>query len=319
MFNKKIYRNMSLSKLNKELLEAVSANNLELIEYLLTSSDLSFHANIHHRDNDTNNSLIIAFRKGYLEIIEYLLTSPKLKEIANIYPTEQLYSSDLIRFNCLEGNIEALKFLLNHPKLKKHFDIFEEDYLNRNCFTFAAINDNVNIIEILLNSIDKNNIEKLTHEFCQKILTTACMNGHINIIDYLLTSPYFKDNINISLCNSIGMNILMFSSSHLQPNLTKHLLNSQHIQLNINSQDYLGRNLLDIAILNKQLSLCELLIIEKNIRCSSHTLNILNKNKDETFSSLLNKIKIRDTYENLYKSINHDKIDKPNISKKVKV
>ena len=76
MINREKYQYMNKKELNEGLLEASFYAHSDIVKYLLTSSELKEHANIHYQDNHGSNALMIACKKGYLDIVKYLLTSP---------------------------------------------------------------------------------------------------------------------------------------------------------------------------------------------------------------------------------------------------
>ena len=63
-------KNSNEKELNQVLISACYDGNLEVVQYVLTSEDLSEHANIHY--NRDNPFYWILF-KGHVDIIEYLV------------------------------------------------------------------------------------------------------------------------------------------------------------------------------------------------------------------------------------------------------
>ena len=79
---KEKYKKLNQKELNNQFIDACAQGQLEIIKYLLTSAELTEHADI-HAEND------LGFRsaclEGRLELVKYLLTSPDLKEHADIH------------------------------------------------------------------------------------------------------------------------------------------------------------------------------------------------------------------------------------------
>lgn len=82
-------------------------NQLEVVEYLLTSLDLKKHAAI------TDESFTGAAAFGKIEVIKYLLTSPNLKKHADIH-TDQDHA---FFSTCKYERFDVLDFYLNDLKL----------------------------------------------------------------------------------------------------------------------------------------------------------------------------------------------------------
>jgi hypothetical protein len=78
--NNSIYSDLQMN-INHAFKIAVNCGYIEKVKYLLTSSDLDIHANIHF-DNDF--AIRASCEWGYKHIVEYLLDSPELKEHAKL-------------------------------------------------------------------------------------------------------------------------------------------------------------------------------------------------------------------------------------------
>lgn len=107
---------MSKSKLNENLVVGCLNGELENVQYLLTSSELNEHADI-HAGEDT--PLYSACQNGYLEIVKYLLASPELKEHADIYSN---YAS-FLPILCDKGNLEIARYFIFDLNIEKTPDI----------------------------------------------------------------------------------------------------------------------------------------------------------------------------------------------------
>lgn len=86
--------------------EAILGNQLEIVQYLLTSKDLIKHCNIHY---ETDLFLVIACRANRLAIVEFLLTSTELNEHCDV----NTLSSAPIRVACMNGHPQIVDYLMS--------------------------------------------------------------------------------------------------------------------------------------------------------------------------------------------------------------
>ena len=147
---KEKYKKLNQEELNEQFIDACAQGQLEIIKYLLTSAELTEHADI-HAEND------LGFRnacyQGHLEIVKYLLTSAELTEHADIHSRNDLG----FRSACLAGHLEIVKYLLTSPELTEHANIHAENDLG---FIWACRYGRLEVVKYLI--IDMN-IEKTTH------------------------------------------------------------------------------------------------------------------------------------------------------------
>ena len=126
MINQKLkenYKKPNKEELNKQFINACQNDDLEIVQYLLTSPELTEHANIHAKNHE---GFRLACEKGHLEIVQYLLTSPELTEHADIHAQDDLG----FRWACARGHLEVVKYLILDMSIEKTKHI--EDYLNKN-------------------------------------------------------------------------------------------------------------------------------------------------------------------------------------------
>ena len=76
------YQFFGINGLTKRFRLACLSGRLDIIHYLLTSTDLKQNVDIHTGDDF---AFRMACKKGYLEVVQYLVESPELKEHANIH------------------------------------------------------------------------------------------------------------------------------------------------------------------------------------------------------------------------------------------
>ena len=84
---------------------------LDIVQYLLTSTELKEHAAIHHKDNNGWNALMWACQNGSLGIVQYLLTSPELKEHADISHKNN-YGWNALMAACNYGYLDVIQYLI---------------------------------------------------------------------------------------------------------------------------------------------------------------------------------------------------------------
>lgn len=110
-------------------------NHLDIVQYLLSSQDLTHHANINKTCTQGRTPLMYACSNGYLDIVKYLTSSPELKEVANLYHKRNRLNAlmcalvkshyEVARYLIVEKNMivdnETMSFLIE----KKYDDIVE--------------------------------------------------------------------------------------------------------------------------------------------------------------------------------------------------
>lgn len=101
------------------LRRAAKYGHLALVRLLLTSSELSEHADIHGASPKGENALIHACENGHVDIAQYLLTSPDLVQHIDI----NAYNHKAIFVACARQQLNMVKFLLTSPHLKIHANI----------------------------------------------------------------------------------------------------------------------------------------------------------------------------------------------------
>ena len=146
---KEKYKKLNQEELNEQFIDACKNDDLDIVKYLLTSAELTEHADIHSR-NDLG--FIWACAQGHLELVKYLLTSPELTEHADIHADNDY---GFIKA-CFYGYLEIVKYLLTSPELTEHVDIHAS---NDEGFICACRDGHLEVIKYLI--IDMN-IEKTT-------------------------------------------------------------------------------------------------------------------------------------------------------------
>jgi hypothetical protein len=129
-------------ELNSLLGQAAFNNDLEIMKYLLTSSELNQHAEI----NSNYNILACICANGDLETLRYVLTSPDLKEHANIHLDDEQALNSAIG----AGHISIVKYLLTSSELKEHSNLY---FKYKKCFlafeNIFEVNDFTDKVKLL--------------------------------------------------------------------------------------------------------------------------------------------------------------------------
>jgi hypothetical protein len=136
------FKNLNENELNVALFTSCRCGNLEEVKYLLTSSELDFHANPQSYSHAGFN---LACSEGHLEVVQYLLTSPELKLHANIHANEHDYvhtpfvhavkQPHVLYYFILELNIERKIYIdeyLHYFPNENIVSLFEIRELNKN-------------------------------------------------------------------------------------------------------------------------------------------------------------------------------------------
>lgn len=125
MINEKLKQNLVKKDekgLEVILIRACTENNLELVEYLLFSEELTTHPDIACRNYQ---ALRDGANQGSYEVIEYLLTSPKINREKELITARKQV---LIRNACHSGNLKLVKFLLETPGIKEYINFSINKY-----------------------------------------------------------------------------------------------------------------------------------------------------------------------------------------------
>lgn len=147
--------NLHQDIVNKELLRAINADNLDYVKYLLTSPELIIHADITYNDN---RCFEIACGSGRLEIVKYLINSPEVK----FKVSKKALIIQGINFSVVHNQLDLLDYFRNEARstetisqtelLKENFTILENacsmghlkvvDYIFKNSKVPSKVVDN---------------------------------------------------------------------------------------------------------------------------------------------------------------------------------
>lgn len=99
-------------RLDESFLKACQFGKLDEVKRLLTSSELSQHANI---GSEKNRGLLLAAIGGYIELMDYLLFSPDLTKHLSIKEN----NDELFSFTLQFRRVDVMKYLIFEASLEK--------------------------------------------------------------------------------------------------------------------------------------------------------------------------------------------------------
>ena len=180
---KERYIKSNKASINYDYLEACSSGNIDVVRYLLTSSDLQVKVwennqfvfcnyNPAVKANDSEG-LRRAILRGKLEIVKYLLTSDDLKEHADIHAANDY----ALRTSCEYGFLDIVKFLLEDLELKDSGAIHA---VNDYGLVMSSFRGHDHLVKYLLNTAVFND------DALFETLTCAAEEGHLKIVSYLV-------------------------------------------------------------------------------------------------------------------------------------
>lgn len=265
--------NNQQEKINKELIEACKNGDLDKVRYVLTSPELSVHADIHASvseesdDNDlithlAEEPLFQAAKNGHLSIVKYLLTSSELKEHSNINIDSRPDSPLLTA--CHHNHLPIVKYLLTSPELVEHANI---NHGSDNALCRAVRFERIKIIKYLLTAVElKNKVtisdDRKTH-FHVKLHYTKKKDGSKSFIEF---NDWFNQSAFIASLYKGNIKIIKFLLNHEELKDTATLINQTSIEGNVHN---VFENLLDRDSVffnerrySKALDLCKFLVYE---------------------------------------------------------
>ena len=147
---KEKYKKLNQEELNEQFIASCQNNDLDIVQFLLTSLELTEHADIHaENDRGFRNACLY----GRLEVVKYLLTSAELNEHVDIHAENDRG----FIWACAQGQLKVVKYLLTSAELTEHADIHAENDWG---FIWAGRFGYLEVVKCLI--IDMN-IEKTTY------------------------------------------------------------------------------------------------------------------------------------------------------------
>lgn len=174
---------LTQTEVNERFLAACSAGDLEHIEYLLTSDELEFQADI---DYEHSQGIVNAGFAGKTEVIKYLITSKKLKKHADI--KTRGYAT--LCGACHNGHLNTVRYLLTSSQFRDEVDINAKDGL---ALAWACKEGRLEMAKYLLESnelkqkADVKNVVGLGSFW-------VCQRGHLQVLKYLCGFPDFLNS-----------------------------------------------------------------------------------------------------------------------------
>jgi len=134
------YKNLNQVGLDNSFITMCNYGHLDDIKFLLTSPQLSLHANIEVNDGA---GLAYACMNNHIDIVKYLLTSPDLNKHADIH------ANDDYPLYCVVNNdyFDLFKYLLSSPELKEHANIHAR---NADIFKVICFDQLVDMVNYLI-------------------------------------------------------------------------------------------------------------------------------------------------------------------------
>lgn len=293
------YNSLTQKQINRKFIDACEKGKLELVKYLLTSSELTIHAEIGARDG-------LGFKRacefGKLDTVKYLLTSTDLKEHSNI--------KDELAFSwaCAGGHLDTVKYLLTSPDLGEYAPI-----QNFYAFAYACAEGHLEVVKYLLTSPDL--VEHVNIRPDERNLKShsglyyACKHNQLEVVKYLLTSPDLKVHADI---NYLEDGPLKIATARGHVDIVKYLLTSPEIiaagHTHPNIYDYHACGLRN-ACHHGHLPLLEYLIFDYGISMTEDIKSYLTTDKDKKIDNnlVLSMFEARESYYKLHSNLQQKK------------
>ena len=167
------------SKIIQDFIEAISNNDLGRIKELEKKDNIKKHLT----QTQFHKSLVSICYDNKFNILEHILQSRHFKKYINT-PNSILTKLTLLRIACKEGHLEIVSLLMKGPKFKIYYEMEE---LN-DCFRLACKRGHVDTANYLLTSSDLD-VNVSVDADCYSGLITACEEGKLEIVNFLLNSP----------------------------------------------------------------------------------------------------------------------------------
>lgn len=230
----KLYKNLDFTKwkntlfninsIDDELIFGCGNGKLDIVKYVLTSPELSKHANIHY---ENEAALTMACSHGHIEIIDYLLNSTELED----HSSHDIFKLEIITKAVYDGQLSVIEYFLNHPK----FESQAIKSFNNHTLSIAAGQGRLNIIKYILNNPQLKDFSDIhVHKDCP--FRSACTNEEIDVIKYFIFDLNIEKSIHInnwlsSKKDAITLEIeQMFNIRDLNQNLNNELSLNKNIK-----------------------------------------------------------------------------------------
>lgn len=181
------YRECSPEELENIFLGACRMNYMDIIRYLLTSTEWRQYSDVKF---NKNMGLYMAIREGRLEVVKYLLTSPELSEHADIHGD----NDKALKFACRYGRLDIVQYLLNSSDLKEYANIHADEY---EAFKWAGAGRYFQIVAYLVSLTGPHYIDFQRKEYN---LDWAIKHHHSTTIEAMMLSLKRNDYLQYMDC-----------------------------------------------------------------------------------------------------------------------
>ena len=167
---------------------------------------------------------------------------------------------------------------------KNTYQDMNQDELNQELLN-ACIQGQLDIIQYLLTSPELQEHLDIHYQdnSYRNALIWACYQGHLDIVQYLLTSPDLQDHANIYHQDNYGKNALMYACINGHLNIVEYLLTSPNLaeHADIHHKDDTSWNALMVACHYEYLDIVKYLIIDMNMKIDENTMSWLQGKNDK--------------------------------------
>lgn len=274
----------NLMQLSRMMVAAAEKNQVELVQYLLTTPDLSIHASI---AVDAYKVYKVAAQHQDNKLLHYLLTDSNLR-IVQKYNFSYAYNPIFeTAFNsaCCCGNLSVVQYMMKEKLL---YSYHKDMKSSSTAFYHACSGDNIALIEYLIKqpnfalrnvsvnaslnyAIENDKFDNflfllenmfLTVENLESALMHACQKNKLHFIEYLLNEKQVDIN-----CLSNKPLSLAIDANH--PNIVQYLLTSATLSKHAVLDDQLFLNGL------KHFDVAQVLILQTHYRKPDRYNNFL--------------------------------------------
>jgi len=244
---------------------ACENGDIEKVKYILNETDCHIKP---------SSALVTACLNEQWELSKFLLFSEEIKENADVNYAKALP----FRCACSAENLELVKLL--RPLVK--FDSPEFDENVASLSIRSACSSSLEITKFLLNDkqiFELGNIEEEGIEW----LFSACQNGSLDIVKYLLTSTDLKENI-VLKPDSVYESYLYicFEANHLD--IAKYLLASTELKIHSNINNDNGE-IFKILCETDSMEMLQWLIFDLGMKRTEYIDNYLKENPNDKITN----------------------------------
>lgn len=231
-----------ISKSQEDFFRYCKEGDLNGVIYLLNDPLLSNFVNPSIRDDSDSTGLLIAAKNGNLNIIQYLLTSTDLIKNSDINEENHLNLNNAVMTACYNRELETIKYLLESPELKQHVDINKQDlHFGYNALMLACNHGSVDLVKYFTSEYKyKEKLDLYAEDrYGNTALYIACQNllgaEHKEIVKFLIVDIEIKvdDKTKLFLEENHFSDILdIINKKDLYNNLSQNIKN-----LRVNEKD----------------------------------------------------------------------------------